>query len=41
MGMSVVPSDNYESIADDLLSWYDEVKDWEINKDGMIIKEAN
>ena len=40
MGMSVAPNDNYESIADDLLRWYDEVKDLEINNDGMIIREV-
>lgn len=40
MGMSIAPNDNYESIADDLLGWYDEVKDWEFNDDGMILEEA-
>ena len=39
MGLSVAPNDNYELIADDLLKWYDEVKNLEINDDGKIIEE--
>lgn len=37
MGLGIAPDDNYEHIAAVLLEWYDEVKDWEFNKDGMII----
>lgn len=40
MGMSVSPSENYEHLAESVLKWYDEVKDFEINDDGMIIREA-
>ena len=40
MGMSIAPNDNYELIADDLLRWYDEVKDLGLNDNGMILKEA-
>ena len=39
MGLSVAPNDNYELIADDLLKWYDEVKNLEMNDDGKIIEE--
>ena len=40
MGLSIAPNDNYESIADDLLKWYDEVKDLKMNDNGQIIEEA-
>lgn len=40
MEMSIAPNDNYELIAEDLLRWYEEVKDWELNDDGMILEEA-
>ena len=39
MGMSIAPNDNYEYIAKYLFTMYDEVKDFKINDDGMIIKE--
>jgi hypothetical protein len=39
MGLSVAPNDNYESIADSLLKWYDEVKDLKMNDNGKIIEE--
>ena len=41
MGMSIAPNDNYELIADDLLQWYDEVKDLELNDKGKILEEEN
>lgn len=40
MGLSVTPNDNYDTLADDMLRWYDEVKDLELNDNGMIIEEA-
>ena len=33
-------STDYEPLTDALLRWYDEVKDLELNNDGMILKEA-
>ena len=39
MGFSIAPNDNYELITDDLLKWYDEVKDLEMNDSGKIIEE--
>ena len=50
MGMAIAYKDDiadgllesvdYEPLADTLLRWYDEVKDLEMNDNGMIIKEA-
>jgi hypothetical protein len=40
MSLSIAPNDNYEQIAKSLLSWYDEVKDLELDNDGKILKEA-
>ncbi len=50
MGMAIAYRDDitdgflesvdYEPLADALLRWYDEVKDLEMNDDGMIIKEV-
>jgi hypothetical protein len=39
MGLGIAPNDNYESIADSLLKWYDEVKDLKMNDNGKIIEE--
>lgn len=36
----LLESVDYEPLADALLRWYDEVKDLEMNDDGMITKEA-
>ena len=41
MSLGIKPNANYESLAKSMLEWYDEVKDFEINNDGKIIKEAN
>ena len=40
MSLSVEPNDNYERLANSMLEWYDEVKDFEMNDDGKIIKEV-
>jgi hypothetical protein len=40
MGLSVAPNDNYEILADDMLRWYDEVKDLTLNDDGKILEEV-
>ena len=40
MGLGIAPNDNYESITDALLEWYDEVKDLKINNNGKILEEA-
>ena len=37
MGMSVEPNDNYESIADTLLKWYDDMKYLRLADDGKVI----
>ena len=39
MGLSVAPNANYQYLAKSMLEWYDEVKDLEMNDNGMIIKE--
>lgn len=39
MGLGVAPNANYERLAKSMLRWYDEVKDLEINDNGLIIKE--
>ena len=36
----LLESIDYEPLADALLRWYDEVKDLEMNDDGMIIEEV-
>lgn len=40
MGLSVAPNDNYEYLAESMLEWYDEVKDFEMDRSGKINKEA-
>lgn len=40
MEVSIAPNDNYELITNDLLKWYDEVKDLTLNDDGKIIEEV-
>lgn len=40
MSLGIEPNDNYEDIADMMLKWYDEVKDLELNNDGLILEEA-
>lgn len=40
MGLSVSPNANYEQLAKSMLEWYDEVKDFELDDDGKIIKEV-
>ena len=37
MGMSIEPNDNYESLADTLLKWYDDMKYLRLTDDGKII----
>ena len=39
MGLSISPKENYEVIARSLLRWYDEVKELEINDNGLILRE--
>ena len=40
MGLSVAPNANYDVLADDMLRWYDEVKDLVLNDDGKILEEV-
>ena len=40
MSLSVEPNDNYERLAKSMLEWYDEVKDFELDNSGKIIKEV-
>lgn len=40
MSLSVAPNDNYESLAEDILRWYNEAKDLELNDDGKILEEV-
>lgn len=39
MGLGVTPNDNYEVLANDLLKWYDEVKDLTLDDSGKILRE--
>lgn len=39
MGLDVNPNANYEHLAESMLEWYDEVKDLELNDDGLIVRE--
>lgn len=39
LGLSITLNENYEEIADTIIKWYDEVKDLELNDDGMILEE--
>lgn len=40
MGLGIEPNANYEYLAECMLEWYDEVKDFELDNSGKIIKEA-
>ena len=37
MGLSVSPNADYEYLAKTMLEWYDEVKDFELSDDGLIL----
>ena len=37
MGLSIAPNDNYQRLAKSMLEWYDEVKDFELADDGLIL----
>jgi hypothetical protein len=39
MCLGISPNANYDIIAKDLLQWYDEVKEFDMTDDGMIVKE--
>lgn len=39
MGFNIAPEEDYDMIANDLLEWYEDVKDLKMNDSGMIIKE--
>lgn len=39
MSVGVAPNDNYKSIAETMLKWYDDVKDFTINDHGKILRE--
>lgn len=39
MGLSVAPNADYDYLANSMLKWYEEVKYFEINDNGMIVKE--
>jgi hypothetical protein len=41
MSLGIAPNDNYDSIANSLLEWYEEVKDLNMTDDGLIIREEN
>ena len=41
MSLSIGPNENYDIVAKSLLAWYDEVKDFDMTDDGLIIKEEN
>lgn len=40
MSLSVAPNANYERLAKDLMEWYDEVKDFQIERNGLIINKG-
>ena len=40
MGLSVAPNADYQSLAEDMLRWYNEVKNFEIDQDGLIINKG-
>ena len=37
MGSSVKPNDNYDHLADSILRWYNEVKEYDMTNEGMIL----
>lgn len=37
MGMSVMPNDNYDHLADSILRWYNETKEYDMTDEGMIL----
>lgn len=40
MGLAIAPNENYGKIAGDLLKWYDEVKEFDFDNSGMILREV-
>ena len=41
MSLSVSPNDNYKNLAESMMKWYDEVKDFEMNDSGLIIPQED
>lgn len=39
MGLGIAPNENYKATTKSLLKWYDEVREFEMTEDGMILKE--
>ena len=39
LGFEISPNENYKQLTELLLKYYDEIKDFEINDKGMILKE--
>jgi hypothetical protein len=39
MCLDIRPNENYDIVAKALLQWYDEVKEFDMTDDGMIVKE--
>jgi hypothetical protein len=39
MSVSITPKEDYESVADTLLKWYNDVKDFTLDDDGKILRE--
>ena len=39
MSLSVSPNDNYKNLAESMMKWYDEVKDFEMDDSGLIISQ--
>lgn len=37
MGLSIEPNDNYDHLADSMLKWYNEVKEYDMTDNGMIL----
>lgn len=37
MGLSVAPNDNYDHLANSMLKWYNEAKEFDMTDDGMIL----
>lgn len=38
MSLGVEPNDNYESIAETMMKWYDDVKEYDMTDDGLILE---
>lgn len=40
MSLAVAPNENYEKLTKSLLEWYGEIKDFELNEEGLILTEV-